>query len=41
MVEPITFTIDDQLITAQPDQTVIQAAMDAGLYIPYLCYMPR
>ncbi|MCH7739547.1 MAG: molybdopterin-dependent oxidoreductase [Chloroflexi bacterium] len=41
MVEPITFTIDDQLITAQPGQTIIQAAMDAGLYIPYLCYMPK
>ncbi len=41
MAEPITFTVDGQLVTAQPGQMVIQAAMDAGIYIPYLCYMPK
>jgi formate dehydrogenase alpha subunit len=41
MADPIKFTIDGQEIEAQPGQTVIQAAMDSGLYIPYLCYMPK
>lgn len=41
MAEPITFTVDDKVVTAQPGQTVIEAAMAAGIYIPYLCYMPK
>jgi len=36
----IKLTIDDKEVTAKPGQTVIQAAMDAGIYIPYLCYWP-
>lgn len=32
-----TFTIDGQEITAQPGQTIMQAADDAGVYIPRLC----
>ncbi len=40
MAEPITLTIDGRLVTAEPGQTVLQAAMDAGIYIPYLCYYP-
>ena len=40
MADDITITIDDQEIPAKPGQMIIQAAMDAGLYIPYLCYYP-
>ena len=40
MPDEITLTVDGTQITAKPGQTVIQAAMDAGLYIPYLCYWP-
>jgi len=40
MAEPMTLTIDGRLVTAAPGQTVLQAAMDAGIYIPYLCYYP-
>ena len=40
MADDITITIDGQEISAQPGQMIIQAAMDAGLYIPYLCYYP-
>jgi len=32
-----TFTIDDQKITAQTGQTIMQAADAAGVYIPRLC----
>ncbi len=40
MADQITITVDGQEIPAQPGQMIIQAAMDAGLYIPYLCYYP-
>ena len=40
MADEFTITIDGQQVPAQPGQMVIQAAMDAGLYIPYLCYYP-
>ena len=40
MADDMTITIDDQEIPAKPGQMIIQAAMDAGLYIPYLCYYP-
>ncbi len=38
--QEIKLTIDGKEVTAQPGQTVMQAAMDAGIYIPYLCYWP-
>ncbi len=34
------FKIDDQQIEFSPGQTVIQAARDAGVYIPHLCFHP-
>ncbi|MHC4625639.1 MAG: formate dehydrogenase subunit alpha [Planctomycetota bacterium] len=34
-------TIDGKQITAQPGQTVLQAAQDNGIDIPNLCYDPR
>ena len=40
MAEEIKISVDGQEIPAQPGQMVIQAAMEAGLYIPYLCYYP-
>jgi [NiFe] hydrogenase diaphorase moiety small subunit len=33
----ITFMIDGRTVTAQPDQTILKAAEDAGIYIPRLC----
>ena len=33
-----TFNFNGKLINAKPGQTIIQATMDHGMYIPYLCY---
>lgn len=41
MPDPIKFTIDDQELEAEPGQTILQAALEAGIYIPYLCYFPN
>ncbi len=41
MADEIKFQIDGQDVTAKPGQTVLQAAIDAGIYIPYLCYFPE
>ena len=38
--ETLTIKVDGKLNPAKPGQTVIQAAQDAGIYIPYLCYHP-
>ncbi|GAB2179785.1 bidirectional hydrogenase complex protein HoxU [Denitratisoma sp. agr-D3] len=35
-----TFTIDGQAIEFDPGQTVLQAALAAGVYIPHLCHHP-
>ena len=35
--QDITFTIDGVEITAKPGQTIMEAADDAGVYIPRLC----
>ena len=40
MADEITITIDGVDVTTTPDKMVIQAASDAGIYIPYLCYYP-
>ncbi|MBN2582403.1 MAG: (2Fe-2S)-binding protein [Planctomycetes bacterium] len=37
MSETITFTIDGKEVSAQPGQTIMQAADAAGIYIPRLC----
>ncbi len=34
------FSIDDQQIEFKPGQTIMQAAQDAGVYIPHLCFHP-
>jgi [NiFe] hydrogenase diaphorase moiety small subunit len=41
MSEQNTFTIDGQEIAFEPGQTVIQAALAAGVYIPHLCFHPE
>ncbi|MDX1697809.1 MAG: 2Fe-2S iron-sulfur cluster-binding protein [Thiohalobacterales bacterium] len=38
---PVTFLLDGQAIPFEPGQTVIQAALAAGHYIPHLCYHPE
>jgi len=38
MSDTITFTIDGVEVQARPGQTIIQAADEAGVYIPRLCY---
>ncbi len=40
MADEITITIDGVDVKTTPDKMVIQAAADAGIYIPYLCYYP-
>ena len=40
MVAELSLVIDGKEVRTEPGKTVIQAAMDAGLYIPYLCYYP-
>ena len=38
MADGITFTIDGRDVVAQPGPTILQAALDQEIYIPYLCY---
>jgi NADPH-dependent glutamate synthase beta subunit-like oxidoreductase len=37
---PIKITIDGTELEAKPDETILQAADRAGIYIPRLCYRP-
>ncbi len=37
MSETITFTIDGETVQGRPGQTILQAADEAGIYIPRLC----
>jgi len=39
MSNTITFKIDGVEVSARPGQTILEAADDAGIYIPRLCYM--
>jgi [NiFe] hydrogenase diaphorase moiety small subunit len=41
MSEQITFTMDGVQIKGKAGQTIIQAADEAGVYIPRLCYHPE
>jgi len=36
-----SFTLDGQEIAFQPGQTVMQAALAAGVFIPHLCFHPE
>ena len=40
MADKVSLTIDGIEVQADPGSMIIQAAMDNGLYIPYLCYYP-
>ena len=40
MSDKINLIIDGVEVQAEPGSMVIQAAMDNGMYIPYLCYYP-
>ena len=40
MADEVTLTIDGVEVMAKQGTNVLQAAMDAGMYIPYLCYYP-
>ena len=40
MSEHITIEIDGTKVQAEVGTNVLQAAMDAGVYVPYLCYYP-
>ena len=39
MSDTIKFTIDGVEVTGRPGQTIMEAADEAGIYIPRLCYM--
>jgi len=39
MDDTIQFTIDGQELHGHPGQTILEAAQQAGVYIPRLCYM--
>jgi formate dehydrogenase alpha subunit len=36
----VTLTIDGVEVKTRPGNNILQAALDAGMYIPYLCYYP-
>jgi [NiFe] hydrogenase diaphorase moiety small subunit len=38
-MEQYTITIDGQPVTAWEGQTIMEAAHDAGIYVPHLCYL--
>ena len=38
MADEITISIDGVEIKTEPGKMVLEAAIEAGLYIPYLCY---
>ena len=40
MVQDIAITIDGTTVRTTADKMVIEAASEAGIYIPYLCYHP-
>ena len=40
MTDKVTFTIDEKEIHARSGQMIIEAADDAGVYVPRLCHKP-
>ena len=41
MAEMVTITIDDETIEASTEKSVLDAALEAGICIPNLCYLPE
>jgi predicted molibdopterin-dependent oxidoreductase YjgC len=39
-VEHINLTVDNKAVKARPGSNVLEAALEAGIYIPNLCYHP-
>jgi len=39
-MDTVSLTIDGQTVTAEKGQTVLQAAIAAGIQVPYYCYHP-
>jgi NADH-quinone oxidoreductase subunit G len=39
-METVTLTIDGRTVTAEKGRTVLQAAIDSGIKVPYYCYHP-
>ena len=39
-METVTLTIDGQPLTVEKGRTVLQAAIDHGIQIPFYCYHP-
>ena len=39
-MDTVTLTIDGQALTVEKGKTVLQAAVDAGIDVPYYCYHP-
>ena len=40
-MKTMTIFLDDQQVSFKEGQTIIEAARDAGIYIPHLCYHPE
>jgi len=40
MADEITITFNGQEVKTEPGKNVLEAAIDAGVYVPYLCYHP-
>lgn len=41
MPEMVTITVDDETIETEEGTSVLTAALDAGICIPNLCYIPE
>jgi NADH-quinone oxidoreductase subunit G len=39
-MDTVSLTIDGQTVTAAKGRTVLQAAIEAGIRVPYYCYHP-
>ncbi|MCX5901891.1 MAG: 2Fe-2S iron-sulfur cluster-binding protein, partial [Proteobacteria bacterium] len=41
MSRMVTLTINGTVLSAAADDTILEAARRAGIYIPHLCYHPK
>jgi formate dehydrogenase major subunit len=41
LMNSVTLYIDDKLITADKNKTIMEAALENDIYIPHLCYHPE
>ncbi len=39
-METVTLTIDGRQVTVERGKTVLQAAIESGISVPYYCYHP-